>query len=92
HPLRIDVAAAMQARRLGDGSVLRLDRRSSSSRRSSPRGLSPSFNRQYPVGMPGARIWNRALSRADEVRRVPAPDPRERKSRNERNVSCVMSA
>jgi cell division inhibitor SulA len=37
-----------------------------------------SFHRSYPVGTPQARIWNRALSRADEVRRVPGPDPRER--------------
>jgi cell division inhibitor SulA len=37
---------------------------------------SASFNRQYPVGGPQARIWNRALSRADEVRRVPGVDPR----------------
>jgi hypothetical protein len=36
------------------------------------------FHRSYPVGTPQARIWNRALSRADEVRRVPGPDPRER--------------
>jgi cell division inhibitor SulA len=36
----------------------------------------PSFRRHYPVGTPQARIWNRALARADEVRRVPGPDPR----------------
>jgi hypothetical protein len=36
----------------------------------------PSFHRHYPVGAPQARIWNRALARADELRRVPAPDPR----------------
>jgi cell division inhibitor SulA len=35
-----------------------------------------SFRRHYPVGGPQARIWNRALVRADEVRRVPGPDPR----------------
>lgn len=35
-----------------------------------------SFHRHYPVGGPQARIWNRALVRADEVRRVPGPDPR----------------
>jgi len=29
-------------------------------------------------------IWNRALARADEVRRMPGPDPRERISSNER--------
>ena len=36
---------------------------------------SPSFHRRYPVGAQ-AKIWNRALARADEVRRVPGPDPR----------------
>jgi hypothetical protein len=36
----------------------------------------PSFNRHYPVGGEEVRIWNRALVRADEVRRVPGPDPR----------------
>jgi cell division inhibitor SulA len=36
-----------------------------------------SFHRHYPVGGPQARIWNRALARADEVRRVPGPDPRD---------------
>src|SRR5215472_15336854 len=35
-----------------------------------------SFHRQYPVGVPQTRIWNRALARADELRRVPGPDPR----------------
>ena len=43
------------------------------------RVLSPvraSFHRRYPVGGPQTRIWNRALARADEVRRVPGPDPR----------------
>lgn len=34
------------------------------------------FNRRYPVGTPQAQIWNRALARADEVRRSPNPDPR----------------
>jgi cell division inhibitor SulA/protein ImuA len=37
-----------------------------------------SFNRRYPVGGREAQIWNRALARADEVRRVPGPDPRGR--------------
>ena len=36
-----------------------------------------SFHRQYPVGGSQARIWNRALARTDEVRRVPGPDPRD---------------
>jgi len=34
------------------------------------------FNRRYPIGGREARIWNRALVRADEVRRVPRPDSR----------------
>jgi len=38
----------------------------------------PSFRRHYPVGTPQARIWNRARARADEVGRVPGPDPRGR--------------
>ena len=46
-------------------------------------GLSPiprpraAHNRALPS------IWNRALARADELRRVPGPDPRERVPRNE---------
>jgi cell division inhibitor SulA len=36
----------------------------------------PGFHRQYPVGA-SRQIWNRALARADEVRRIPGPDPRE---------------
>jgi cell division inhibitor SulA len=35
-----------------------------------------SFNRRYPIGGREAKIWNRALARADEVRRVPRPDLR----------------
>jgi cell division inhibitor SulA len=41
-----------------------------------PVNRSASFNRHYPVGGPQAAIWNRALSRADEVSRVPGVDPR----------------
>lgn len=41
-----------------------------------PASRSASFHRRYPVGAPQAQIWNRALARADEVRRVPGPDPR----------------
>ena len=37
---------------------------------------STSFKPHYPVGGPQAHIWNRALSRSDEVRRVPGVDPR----------------
>jgi cell division inhibitor SulA/protein ImuA len=75
NPLRIDVAAAMQAG--GEASPPRAERRALSvARRSSARGLSPSFNHQYPVGMPPSSIWSRALVRADEGRRMPRPDPR----------------
>jgi len=35
----------------------------------------PSFRRHYPIGA-STQIWNRALARADEVRRIPGPDPR----------------
>jgi cell division inhibitor SulA len=88
HPLRIDVAAAVPAKRSDEGSLVRIDRRGPSTRRSSPRGLSPSFNRQYPVGMPAARIWNRALARADEGRRMPVPDPRDKPSRIASSAYC----
>jgi len=43
---------------------------------SSPVRRPVSFNRRYPIGGREARIWGRALVRADEVRRVPGPDPR----------------
>ena len=43
---------------------------------------SASFKSQYPVGGPQAKIWNRALSRADEVSRVPGVDPRSVGPRN----------
>ena len=36
----------------------------------------PSFHRGHAVGAPRVHVWNRALSRTDEVRRVPGPDPR----------------
>ena len=39
-----------------------------------------SFKTHYPVGAPAAQIWNRALARADEVRRGSRPDPRLRMS------------
>ncbi len=82
-PLRIDVAAAMRATGHDDASLARIEHRGASTvRRSGPRGLSPSFHRQYPVGMPSGRIWNRALVRADEGRRVPGPDPRDKSSRH----------
>ena len=74
-PLRLDVAGAAVA---GSGDdqpagksvrpLLRPDRPAAN--------RLASFNRHYPVGIPAAQIWNRALARADEVRRVPGPDPR----------------
>jgi cell division inhibitor SulA len=74
-PLRLDVAAAAfsgsgENRPAGESvrPLLRPDRPAAS--------RLASFNRRYPVGIPAAQIWNRALARADEVRRVPGPDPR----------------
>ncbi len=71
-PLLLDVAAEPAAHAGGVPSPVRplakLDRL--------PAGRSASFHRHYPVSPPQARIWNRALARADEVRRVPGPDPR----------------
>jgi cell division inhibitor SulA len=57
-----------------------------------PANRTASFHRHYPVGGPQARIWNRALARADEVRRVPGPDPRGGKDSAESDVSFVVSA
>jgi cell division inhibitor SulA len=41
----------------------------------------PSLHRRHPIGAPQAHVWNRALARADEIRRVPGPDPRSGSSR-----------
>ena len=41
------------------------------------------FKPHYPVGGPSAQIWNRALVRADEVRRGTGTDPRVSKDRHE---------
>ena len=46
------------------------------SRQHGSSSIRASFNRRYPIGGPQARIWSRALARADEVRRIPGPDPR----------------
>jgi len=35
----------------------------------------PSFRRRYPIGA-SRQIWNRALARADELKRIPRPDSR----------------
>jgi hypothetical protein len=74
-PLLLDVAAAA-----GSGIEAGVDDRPRATA-ASHRGLFPvraSFHRRYPVGGPQTRIWNRALVRADELRRVPGPDPRSR--------------
>jgi cell division inhibitor SulA/protein ImuA len=53
-------------------------------------GLSPisdrrTHSRRYAIRGSQARIWNHALARADELRRVPGPDPRERVARDAPN-------
>jgi cell division inhibitor SulA len=92
-PLQIDVEAAMRAT-ARDSSLPRIDHRGPSPERraSSPRGMSPSFNHPYPVGLSVSRIWNRALVRADEARRVPRPDPRGTSSRREPEPSNFNDA
>jgi hypothetical protein len=74
-PLLIDVAAMLENRVEPDPPSAAQIR---SMVRSTARGrsFSPRFNRQYPCGMPPARIWNRALVRADGLARMPGPDPR----------------
>jgi protein ImuA len=74
-PLQIDVAAALQGRSQ-DASPADYARVNARRSAAGPRGYSPRFNRQYPCGMPPARIWNRALVRADGLARMPGPDPR----------------
>jgi cell division inhibitor SulA len=75
-PLLLDVAAGPSANAQSDRALspvrllAKLDRAAVN--------RSANFHRHYPVGGPQARIWNRALARADEVRRVPGPDPREK--------------
>jgi hypothetical protein len=73
-PLLLDVAAEPAANAPGDGASNRVRPLSKLNRLAVHR--TASFHRHYPVGGPQARIWNRALARADEVRRVPGPDPR----------------
>jgi hypothetical protein len=91
NPLLLDVAAhssaaAREAERpvaAGVKSLLRLERL--------PANRPPSFHRRYPIGAPHARIWDRALARADEVRRVPGPDPRSTPSRFPGGISAERS-
>lgn len=82
-PLLLDVA--------GEASADRSNERAPSALRL-PASRTTSFHRQYPVGGPQARIWNRALARADEVRRVPGLDPRGGKDSAEADVSFVVPA
>lgn len=72
-PLRLDVAAEPAAGAPGDHAPSLVRPRAKLNRLAASR---LSLHRPYPVGGPQARIWNRALVRADEVRRVPGPDPR----------------
>jgi len=73
-PLLLDVAASAADQPIERApSELRLQAKSERL----PAKRMASFHRQYPVGGSQARIWNRALARADEVRRVPGPDPRD---------------
>ena len=84
--LCIDVAAALRAHHARARTTSSLERRGPpGARRSSARGLSPSFNRVYPVGMPPARIWNRALAHVDGLRRLPDLDPRGKPPRHLRS-------
>jgi len=76
-PLEIDVAAATRGKSEPESTLP--DRAGAVIRRAAAAGArepSPRFNRQYPCGMPPARIWNRALVRADGLARMPGPDPR----------------
>ncbi|HEV8257024.1 MAG TPA: translesion DNA synthesis-associated protein ImuA [Casimicrobiaceae bacterium] len=73
-PLLLDVAAGSSANGPKERAPSALSPPAKSGRLQANR--TTSFHRQYPVGGPQARIWNRALARADEVRRVPGPDPR----------------
>jgi hypothetical protein len=81
-PLLLDIAAVSSVRGreaerpvvTGVKPLSRLER--------SPVSRPPSFHRRYSIGAPQARIWDRALVRADEVRRAPGPDPRSISSRS----------
>jgi cell division inhibitor SulA len=74
-PLLLDVATRaplpMKDERPGMTSI-----RAAATSERPPAVHSTRFNRRYPIGAPQAPVWNRALARADEVRRSPNPDPR----------------
>jgi cell division inhibitor SulA len=72
-PLQLDVAAEPATNALGERPPGPARPRAKPDRLAASRSSS---HRPYPVGGPQAWIWNRALVRADEVRRVPGPDPR----------------
>lgn len=72
-PLRLDVATQAAAHSPGQRAQSPIK---SLPQRGRPTPRSTRFQHHYPVGGPQARIWNRALARADEVRRMPGPDPR----------------
>jgi protein ImuA len=75
-PLLLDVRATAAYTCSEAASAIVVDGRPTAAIERLPVQRPPSFRRHYPVGAPQARIWNRALARADEVRRVPGPDPR----------------
>ncbi|MGH8851032.1 MAG: translesion DNA synthesis-associated protein ImuA [Casimicrobiaceae bacterium] len=72
-PLLLDVSAATAFRRQSPA-ALPAGQAARGERVASIRTVS--FKPRYPVGGPAAQVWNRALTRADEGRRGPRPDPR----------------
>jgi hypothetical protein len=75
-PLLLDVAAASSVLGREAERPVAADVKSLPRLERLPANRPPSFHRRYPIGAPQARIWDRALVRADEVRRVPGVDPR----------------
>lgn len=57
-----------------------------------PASRSASFHRRHRVGGPSALVWDRALARADEMRRVPRPDPREEGGSGNERAGALSSA
>ena len=77
-PLLLDVRATAAHTGSETASAMAMGGRPAAGIERLPAQRPPNFHRRYPVGAPQARIWHRALARADEVRRVPGPDPRGR--------------
>ena len=77
-PLRLDVRATAAHAGGETAFALAVNARPTAGIERLPAQRPPNFHRRYPVGAPQTRIWQRALARADEVRRVPGPDPRGR--------------